>query len=203
MQHPLKPLLQQVVTDVEAIGVAYALVGGLAFGARVEPRYTRDIDLTFAVDGDDEAEAITGKLIREGYYPKYEIAHRVTGKLATFRMRYKRPITGMPTESSPFIDLLFSHCGIEREVVEGASPTEVFDGLVLPTAQIPHLIAMKVLAESDQRLQDRIDLQNLIQVATDADLREVPPLLDKITDRGFANEKDLHAVYEEFLKAKP
>lgn len=50
---------------------------------------------------------------------------------------------------------------------------------------------MKLLSESDQRLQDRIDLQHLIAAATDQDLADVPPLLDPITQRGFDRDKDL------------
>lgn len=203
MHDPVEEMLRRIVADLENFETRYAMIGGLAYGMRAEPRFTRDIDFTIAVDREQDAEDFTGQLIREGYFPQVEIANRHTGKLATFRMRHKRPVAGLPIDECPFVDLLFSHCGIEHEVVETATDTEPFEGLTVPTAQIPHLIAMKVLAESDQRLQDRIDLQNLIQVATDADLNEVPPLLDKITDRGFANEKDLHAVYEGFLQAKP
>ncbi len=37
--------------------VGFALVGGLAVSARSEPRFTRDIDLAVAVDGDQQAES--------------------------------------------------------------------------------------------------------------------------------------------------
>jgi len=202
MQGPIEQLLRRSVADLDSLAVRYAMVGGLAFGMRAEPRFTRDIDFTIAVDTEHDAEAVTGKLIVEGYFPQYEIANRITGKLATFRMRHKRSVAGLPVDESPFIDLLFSHCGIEREVVETATHTEPFEGLVVPTARLPHLIAMKVLAESDERLQDRIDLKHLILAATDADLTEVPPLLDLITQRGFAQDKDLHAVYGQFLSKR-
>lgn len=101
-------------------------------------------------------------------------------------------------DQSPFIDLLFSHCGIEKETISAATPTEPFPGVIAPTATVPHLLAMKVLSESDRRLQDRIDLQNLIAVATQDDLSIVPGLLDLIDERGFANGKDLHAVFKTF-----
>ena len=58
---------------------------------------------------------------------------------------------------------------------------------------------MKVLSESDRRLQDRIDLQNLIAVASDDDLALVPSLLKLIDERGFANGKDLQLVFGKFL----
>jgi len=199
MQDRIEKLLRRVVRDLNELQVPYALVGGLAYGSRAEPRFTRDIDFTIAVGSESEAEQITAYLIRCDYFPVTELTNRHTGALATFRMKYKKAIDGVPIDESPYIDLLFSHCGIEAEVVGAATLTEPIDNLPVPTATVPHLIAMKVLAESDRRLQDRIDLQNLIAVATQDDLELVPSLLDLITQRGFANDKDLQAVFEKFL----
>lgn len=199
MQDPIEAYLKQIIADLQDIGAKYALVGGLAYGARAEPRFTRDIDLTLGAESEEQAEHITGQLIRAGYLPEIEIANRHTGALATFRMRYCRSLAGISVDESPFIDLLFSHCGIEQETIAASTPTEPFPGVISPTATVPYLLAMKVLSESDRRLQDRIDLQNLIAVATAEDLANVPELLDLITERGFANGKDLRAVYEKFL----
>lgn len=169
MQNAIEQLLRRSTKDLEALGAAYALVGGLAYGIRAEPRFTRDIDFTLSVSSEQAAERVTAQLILRGYLPQMELANRHTGQLATFRMRHKKSAGGIPVDESPFIDLLFSHCGIEKEVVESATLTEPFPGLSLPTANVPHLIAMKV-SESDRRLQDRIDLQNLIEVATPQEL---------------------------------
>jgi hypothetical protein len=198
MQDPIEEHLKKIIADLNDLGVPYALVGGLAYGARAEPRFTRDIDLTLLADSDETAEQITGQLVRCGYIPEMELANRHTGKLATFRMRYRRPLAGIPVDQSPYIDLLFSHCGIEKETIHAATQTEPFPGVFVSTATVPYLLAMKVLSESDRRLQDRIDLQNLIAVATEEDLALVPGLLDLIAERGFANNKDLHAVFEKF-----
>lgn len=200
MQDPIEEYLTRIITDLNDLDVAYALVGGLAYGARAEPRFTRDIDLTLVADSEEEAEQTTGQLIQSGYMPEMEIANRHTGALATFRMRYRRPLAGISVDQSPFIDLLFSHCGIEHETIDAATITEPFPGVRVPTATVPYLIAMKILSESDRRLQDRIDLQNLIAVSTQEDLDAVPPLLNLIDERGFANSKDLHTIYKRFLK---
>lgn len=199
MQTRLEKLLRRVVRDLNEIDTPYALVGGIAYGLRAEPRFTRDIDFTIAVSNEQEAEQVTAHLIRCGYFPQMELTNRHTGELATFRMRHKKPIDGVPADESPFIDLLFSHCGIEREIVSMATITEPVKDLQIPTATVPHLIAMKVLSESDRRLQDRIDLQNLIAVAEPAELEAVPDLLSLIEQRGFANGKDLRAIFEKFL----
>lgn len=200
MQDPIEIHLKRVLIDLNELNAAYALVGGLAYGMRAEPRFTRDIDLTLLADNEEDAERIAGQVIRGGYIPEMEIANRHTGELATFRTRYHRPLAGIPVDQAPFIDLLFSHCGIERETIAAATTTEPFPGVTLPTATVPYLLAMKVLSESDRRLQDRIDLQNLIAVATADDLDIVPGLLKLIDERGFADGKDLHAVYDKFLR---
>lgn len=200
MQDRIEKLLRRVVRDLNECGCPFALVGGLAYGVRAEPRFTRVIDFTIAVASEDEAERVTAYLIRCGYFPEMEIANRRTGQLATFRMRHKKMVDGVPVDQSPYIDLLFSHCGIERQVVEAATLTEPITELHVPTATVPYLIAMKVLSESDRRLQDRIDLQNLIAVATQEDLSIVPGLLGLIDERGFANGKALVSIFERFVQ---
>lgn len=203
MLEVLGEILKQAQADLDRARVRYALIGGLAIGARTALRFTQDADLTVAVESDAQAEKLAHELIAHGYQLSTEIDHVPTGRMAILRLISPVVLHDRDKAEVPLLDLLLHSIGIEREVVDQAQPVEVLTGVTLPTARVPHLLAMKVLAESDQRLQERIDLQNLIQVATDADLREVPPLLDKITDRGFANEKDLHVVYEGFLQAKP
>jgi hypothetical protein len=200
MQDQIEKLLKRVVCDLKDQNVSFALVGGLAYGSRAEPRFTRAIDFTIAVSNDSEAEEVTAGLIRSGYLPRVELANRHTGELATFRMQHTKAFDGVPADESPFIDLLFSHCGIEHEIVQDATDTEPIAGLPIPTATVPYLVAMKLLSESDRRLQDRIDLQNLIAVASPDDLATVPPLLTLITQRGFNNGKDLQSVFDAFLR---
>lgn len=48
---------------LDAVGAAYALVGGFAVLVRCDPRFTRDIDLVVAVTGDEEAEAVVRTLV--------------------------------------------------------------------------------------------------------------------------------------------
>jgi len=65
-----------------------------------------------------------------------------------------------------FIDLLFASSGIEPEVAGGSERIAYRPGVQLPVARIGHLIALKVLSESEHRLQDRIDLALLGGAAT-------------------------------------
>lgn len=199
MLEVLKEILKRAAHDLDQVDADYAVIGGIAVGARTILRFTQDVDFAVNVTSDQHAERIASHLLGLGYRLRTEIDHKPTGRMAILRLI--SPVVPDTKEIAdvPLLDLLFHSVGIESETVEQAQPID-FEGLTdLPAARTPYLIAMKVLSESDERLQDRIDLQNLIQAATDADLAEVPPLLDLITQRGFNNEKDLHAVYETFL----
>ena len=194
----LAKLLERIAGDLTNAGASFALVGGLAVGIRTAPRFTTDIDLAIAVSNDKEAEDVIGYLIRYGYRPVAEIDHDLPGRLAT--MRLVEPGAQFDgSDSCPVADIICATCGIEREAVKSATQTRIFPKIVLPTAQIPHLIAMKVVAESDVRTQDRTDIIALIASASDEELVRVPHLLDLIINRGFSRGKDLHTVYQQFL----
>jgi len=200
MLEVLGSILNRAKRDLDEINARYALIGGLAIGARTQLRFTQDADLTVAVQSDTQAEQIAGHLIRSGYQIMTELDHAPTGRIGVLRL--VSPVaskSAVDQDELPLLDLLIHSTGIEKEVVSQAQVIEVFSGVRLPTATIPHLIAMKVLSESDRRLQDRIDLQNLIAVAEPAELEAVPDLLSLIEQRGFANGKDLPAIFEKFL----
>lgn len=59
--------------------------------------------------------------------------------------------------------------GIEPELVASAERITYQPGIELPVARVGHLIALKVLSESESRVQDRIDLKTLGAVATTED----------------------------------
>lgn len=196
----LSRILKRASDDLGEVDASYALIGGLAVGARTTLRFTQDADLTVAVDTDTQAEQIAGHLIRCGYQVVTELDHKPTGRIGVLRLLSPEASGPYENDELPLLDLLLHSTGIEQETVTDAQPIEIFSGIQFSTATVPHLIAMKVLSESDRRLQDRIDLQNLIEVASDEELDLVPELLNLIDERGFANSKDLPAVFERFLK---
>ena len=185
------------------IGASFAVIGGIAVSARVNPRFTQDIDFAIAVEDDAHAEAISGALIRRGYRVSAEIDQLAQDRLATLRMI--PPYRGSGDAEfleQPFVDLLFASSGIEPEIVAGADAVEVLSGVVVPTARIPHLIAMKVLSESDERIKDRDDLGKLIHAASATGLEEARVLLQLVEQRGFARGKDLQQALSRFLKMR-
>ena len=176
-------------TDLRALNARWALVGGLAVSARVEPRVTKDLDAAIAVRWDREAESLVADLVARGYLLDSEhiLEHQVTGRLATVRL-----VAPVPGGEGVEVDLLFATAGIEPEVVGHAKPYEVLPGLVVPLASIGHLIALKLLAS---RPQDWTDARRLLEVAGDADLVVARDALDLITERGYGRDKDLRRSF--------
>lgn len=178
----LRAALAEIVAALA--GHPFALVGGLAVSARVEPRFTRDIDLAVAVTDDREAEQLAAHLRQSGYETVALVEQEATGRLATVRLQRG--------EDAPTVDLLFASSGIESETVADAEPLTVLGDEPLPVARVPHLLAMKILADDPvERPQDHMDAVSLIQVATPDELERTAELLRLITSRSANRARDL------------
>ena len=81
-----------------------------------------------------------------------------------------------------------------------ASAVEIFAGLVVPVASVPHLIALKVLARDDRnRPQDLTDLRQLLEVAVPGDVGRAREALVRISELGFHRNRDLLKALDEIL----
>lgn len=67
MSNAVGDALRRVVAHLDGLGVSWALVGGFAVSVRVEPRFTRDVDVAVAVADDRQAEDVVGRLTGVGY----------------------------------------------------------------------------------------------------------------------------------------
>jgi predicted nucleotidyltransferase len=182
--------LRVICKDLSDHRAHYALVGGLAVSARTEPRFTRDLDMAVAVADDREAETLVQSLRSRRYSIEALVEHEAAGRLATVRLI---PIA----ESALFVDLLFASSGIEAEIVAAAEPLEIIEGLVVPVATVPHLIATKVLSRDDvRRPQDRADLIALLRNASETDIAAAQTAMQTIQARGFNRGRDLIAEFE-------
>jgi hypothetical protein len=153
--------LRQTAAILDQRRQPWALVGGLAISIRVEPRFTRDVDLAVAVSDDAAAEALVRDLTAAGFALRASLEQQALGRLAAVRLQPPdQHLTGV------VIDLLFASSGIESDICRDAEPLEISPGLVVPVAQAGHLVAMKVLAASPDRLQDELDLRALIPQLT-------------------------------------
>lgn len=111
MTNALVESLTQVARDLDRIDAKWALIGGLAVSAWVEPRFTRDVDVCVLVGDDAAAEAIALALGRLGYAVSSVVEHEYRDRLATVRL--VSPVAG-----GILVDLLFASSGLEPEIVE-------------------------------------------------------------------------------------
>lgn len=78
--------LRRAAADVEAAGLKWALMGGLAVSARATPRFTQDVDLAVAVSGDLDAESLIRDFLNRGYELIATLEHDENARLVTARM---------------------------------------------------------------------------------------------------------------------
>lgn len=184
--NPLFAAASRIATELDRLGIDYALVGGIAVSARTEPRFTQDLDLAVAVADDAIAEGAINSLTQAGYVPIALVEHQASDRLATVRLE--------SPEGTEIVDLLFASSGIEPEIAATADVLVVAPGVRLPVARVGHLIALKLLARDDtDRPQDLADLRALLEVADEVEMRLLHEAIDLIDGRGFNRGRDLTA----------
>lgn len=169
----------------------HALVGGLAVSVRGEVRFTRDVDLAVNVASDADMERLSRSLRGAGFQVAALVEHQERGRLSTVRLR---------SNSGVLVDLLAASSGIEAEVVARATQVLV-SGLAIPVAAAEELLALKVLASTERRPQDRVDGIGLLQLDPPPDLARVHVNLALIRARAFHRGRDLEAVLEDWVRA--
>ena len=178
----LLALAARVLGSVHKGGRHGCLVGGLAVSARSDPRFTRDVDLAVAVDGDAEGEALIRALGSDGFTVSTVIEQDAVGRMAMVRLSDARGTS---------VDILLASSGIEKEIVSDAEPLEVVRGVIIPVARVGHLIALKLLSVAPGRETDAMDLRALARVAGDAEWSRARAAVQLIEGRGFARDRDL------------
>lgn len=188
--------LRQTARILDQRHQPWALVGGLAVSIRVEPRFTRDIDLAVAVADDAAAEALVGDLVAAGFTVKVSLEQQALGRLAAVRV----VPPGQPDEGI-VVDLLFASSGIEPEICRDAEPIDIAPGFTVPVAQAGHLVAMKVLALAPDRPQDGLDLRGLVSQLTPEERTRAIQAVARIEALGANRGKALGAELERWLAA--
>ncbi len=196
----LEQALRRVREDLQDLGVRWALVGGLAVSALTEPRFTRDVDLAVAADGDEESEALVRQLTVRGYEVLGAVEQLATGRLATVRL-----IPPGLEAGTVVVDLLFASSGIENEAVSSAEEIELMNGLFVPVCSLAHLLVMKVLSQDDEnRPQDAVDVRSILR-ESDAEviqsaLRAAALVEERGFNRGRALREQIRALAAEHSK---
>jgi predicted nucleotidyltransferase len=191
----IQSTLQRAARDLDDLGRRWALVGGLAVSARTEPRFTRDIDLAVAVEGDRDAERLVHDLQSRGHRVQANVEQQAVARLATARLVPDSEDDGV------VVDVLFASSGIEGEIVQHADVLAIGPGLRVPVAAIGHLIALKLPSRDDEvRPLDRADLA-LVRAAQPADLEQARAAVALIQRRGFQRDRDLPVELEGLLRS--
>ena len=189
----LERALRRVVRDLQALNANWAIVGGIAVGARAEPRTTRDVDVAVAAATDAEAEKLVRELQATGYRVRAIVEHETANRLATARLF-------LSDQPELLVDLLFASSGIENEIIQRADRLDILQGLTANFASTGHLLALNVLARDDrQRPQDLDDIRALLAEASARDIEEARQALDLIEQRGYARGRPLVVHFEEVL----
>lgn len=186
--------LRQTAAILDGRLQPWALVGGLAVSIRVEPRFTRDIDLAVAVADDPAAEALVGDLVASGFTLKVSLEQQALGRLAAVRV-----VPPGQGDEGIIVDLLFTSSGIEPEICRDAERLEIAPGLTVPVARAEHLVAMKLLALSPDRPQDAIDLRGLVAQLTPEERARAVEAVARIEHLGANRGKALGAELERWL----
>lgn len=194
MSHLLR-LLARVAVDLDQIGHLWALVGGLAVGARARPRFTQDLDFAVAVDSDRTAERIVAALRKRDYELDTLLEQEKGGRIATVRM-----LPPGATSEALLVDLLLAACGVEAEVAAVAERMRVARDLVLPVARTGHLVAMKLLSQDQQRRPaDLDDLRVLVDACDATELERARAAVRLIVARGFHRGRDLEGDLDAWI----
>lgn len=183
------------MSDLSALQVRWALVGGLAVAIHGELRTTRDIDIAVAVSNENEASAVVLGLRGRGYrdHPGGAVIEHPDGRLATVRL-----ISPPEGETGVVVDLLFASSGVEAEVVEAAQQTELIRGLVAPVVRAGHLLALKVLAA---RTKDLEDARLIVKQIDPGELQRARDTLLLISERGFSRARKLMEQLDQVIAA--
>ncbi|MDY7095032.1 MAG: nucleotidyl transferase AbiEii/AbiGii toxin family protein [Acidobacteriota bacterium] len=186
----LAAALGHIRSELDRLQLSWALVGGLAIAAYIDPRTTRDVDVVIAIDGDAQAEDLARTLEARGYQFKEDgvLEHRDTGRMMALRL-----IAPGRLGDLVLVDLMFASSGIEPEIAGSAEAMEIFPGIPVPVARKGHLIALKVLAS---RPQDEVDAKALLATVTASDLDLARRSLVLIDRRGYHRDKDLSGLLE-------
>lgn len=185
----VEAVLRRLSADLDAAGIEWALLGGLAVSARAAPRFTRDVDVAVAVDTDEAAEQLVFVLQGRGYRVVATVEQERTGRLATARF-----VPPGEDEQGVVADILIASSGVEAEVVRAAESLEVLPGTSFRVATAADLLALEVLSRDDRnRPQDIADIRALAPAMSDADVERARELLALVEHRQFHRGKELAA----------
>jgi predicted nucleotidyltransferase len=148
----LIPTLSSVIRALNQQGVNYALAGGLAYSALVEPRATTDVDLLILLEN-PSPDKVAGL-----FSSVFDSLVPHPGPMVFKGIPIWR-VVGVLDEKEVVVDLLIAQSDFLRQAL-ARKRTVDFLGLPLPIVTLEDLVILKAMAG---RLQDRADLEKIKQ----------------------------------------
>jgi hypothetical protein len=138
----LEAALGELVSALDALGIPYALIGGLAVSVWGEARATLDVDLAVWVEPaevDATVEALCGRFQPLSKNPAEFV-----------RATHVLPLT---TSHSVRADIVFGILPVEKDIVQRATLMTIA-GAAVRVASVEDLILMKSVSERERDLED-------------------------------------------------
>jgi predicted nucleotidyltransferase len=138
----LEAALAEVARELGALGIPYALIGGLAVSLWGEPRATLDIDITVWVPP-DRTKAVVEALCER-------FASVSIDPVGFVRGTHVLPVM---TSQGVRADIVFATLPAEKELIERAHAKDVA-GTSVRVASVEDLILMKLISERERDTDD-------------------------------------------------
>jgi len=136
--------LNDLADFLDGQGVRFAVIGGIAAGARGEPRFTADVVSVVGADL-DRALALVNVLEGSPFRPLFPDVAEVVRTAFILPVRHR--------ETQIKVDLAIGLTGFERQLLDRATQITLTDR-VLPVATAEDLILLKVLAGRPRDMED-------------------------------------------------
>lgn len=179
---PLLQALRDLTKWLQDRNARAIIIGGVAVSLLGRPRVTRDIDALILLDSKWWEE-----FMNEGQ--QYGFMPRIGDPLVFAQKSRVLLVTHKPSDID--IDISFGILPFEEEAVDRAVSTEVA-GITIPLPTPEDLVIMKAVAH---RPIDMADIQSLIDVQPDIDLRRVRRWV-----REFSSVLELPEIYNDLEK---
>lgn len=154
--------LRALRTALDELRIPWLVIGGLAVIARGVPRFTADVDATFAA-GDVPLEQVFDVLARHAIQPRVDGASDFARERQVLLVRHAP--SGVP------LDLSVAWLPFERDAI-GRGERCDYAGVVVPVAQPDDLVIYKLVAARPRDLDDaerllllygpRLDLRRIV-----------------------------------------
>ena len=153
--NPLLKSLKELCMFLEAQGIEYMLIGGLAVGIWGEPRATVDIDFLVAI-GFDDFDTLKQKLTESNKFVFIHDKPMVFEKITFLRVTLK-------SNTDITVDFLFADDEFKNTALQRKELVKVND-FSLYISSPEDLIILKLLSG---RLQDRLDAEKILEIQKD------------------------------------